>query len=111
MIKTKKETKSLPTGYIGDQQAMGKKFSTNLPSKKRGVELLMQVEHHKEAIDWARLSTSKIAKELNNENMKAASVYKRITCHGQNSNPARLETPHVRQQDQEIQHTRDQNAT
>ena len=35
------------------------------------VELLTQVEHQKEAIDWARLSTSEIAKELNDESIKA----------------------------------------
>ena len=35
------------------------------------VELLPQVEHQNEAIDWARLSTIEIAKELIDESMKA----------------------------------------
>ena len=34
------------------------------------VELYVQTVHHKEAMDWARLSTSEIAKELNDKSME-----------------------------------------
>jgi hypothetical protein len=40
------------------------------------VELLTMIEYHKDAIDRARLSTSEIAKELNDESMKA--VFKNV---------------------------------
>jgi hypothetical protein len=53
-----------------------KMFSRVYQASNGTVELLTKVEYHKDAIDWARLSTSEIAKELNDESMKA--VFKNV---------------------------------
>ena len=46
-----------------------KMFSRVYQTQNGLVELYTPTEHHKEAIDWARLSTSEIAKELNDKSM------------------------------------------
>jgi hypothetical protein len=55
--------------------SQGKKMFTRVYQAKSGtVEMYVESVHHKEAMDWARLSTSEIAKELNDKSMKEVFV-------------------------------------
>jgi hypothetical protein len=57
-----------PTSY-------GKKMFTRVYQACNGtVELYVETVHHKEAMDWACLSTSEIAKELNDKSMEEVFV-------------------------------------
>jgi hypothetical protein len=49
----------------------GERMFTRIYEARNGlVELYVKPQHHKEAIDWARLATSEIAKELSDRSMK-----------------------------------------
>jgi hypothetical protein len=66
-----KETRHWQTGSTSKQQHMDKiMFSTIYKPKNGTIELYTTIANHKEAIDWARLSTSDIAKELNDKSME-----------------------------------------
>ena len=55
----------------GRLTSYGKKMFTRVYQACNGtVELYVETAHHKEAMDWARLSTSEIAKELNDKSME-----------------------------------------
>ena len=55
----------------GRLTSYGKKMFTRVYQACNGtVELYVEAAHHKEAMDWARLSTSEIAKELNEKSME-----------------------------------------
>jgi hypothetical protein len=59
------------TGFISEQQATGqKKFSRVYQLQNGTVELYTPIANHMEAIDWAQLSTSEIAKEHNDKSME-----------------------------------------
>ena len=62
---------TLATWLHARKTSYGLKMFTRIYQPKNGtIELYTPAPNHKEAIDWARLSTSEIAKELNDKSME-----------------------------------------
>jgi hypothetical protein len=63
---------TLATWLHARHTSYGQKMFTRIYHPTNGtIELYTPAKNHKEAIDWARLSTSEIAKELNDKSMEA----------------------------------------
>jgi hypothetical protein len=62
---------TLATWLHARHTSYGQKMFTRIYHPNNGtIELYLPATNHKEAIDWARLSTSEIAKELNDKSME-----------------------------------------